>query len=193
MKLYHYNTNSLEVLSSTYHRDKQSNRTDDPYDYRKNISFFMEPVPRNLASILNHEHKFWKKGITLIEHEIDTSFIENDIYYRLVESTEKTKLIYEKQNWDIVRTNPELREVYIKQIDDLEKKLNLKSKGITNLIKVASKYKGIKKYYEDMYIRHKEHPEDGLMEKYAATVPHLMTYPKAEYIKVLNRKEISLR
>lgn len=203
MKLYHYNVQHLDFLQSLYGRgisdeDKKrlgewATKTDGPFAYTKNLSFFMEPIPLDLPEILHNEHTFWKSGLTLYEHVVDTKEFVHDIPYRLVEAAEKTDLIFRKQNWDLAENNPELTSFYKSQIADLEKELELEGTGVGNLVRVASRYKGIRNYYKEAYKLYKKFPKDNLISKYAACVPHLMVYPAEAKIKVSRVNEITLK
>ncbi len=202
MKLYHYNEKPLDILISLYGRGLNSedkkrlgdyvNETKDPYAYIKNLSFFLEPIPRNLPEILHNEHSFWTSGKELYQHIVDTSVFSRDVPYRLVESPEKTDLIYNKQNWTLAEKNPELATEYKRQITELEKELLLTGRGIYDLVKVASRYKGITEYYKKAYKLHKKFPEDNIISKYAACVPHLMVYTAMDKVKVSKINEFIL-
>lgn len=203
MRLYHYNTKQLDFLQSLYGRgiskeDKTrlgdlATETEGPFAYTKNLSFFMEPIPIDLPKILHNEHAFWSSGRVLFEHIIDTKEFPHDVPYRLVESTEKTDLIFNKQNWELAEGNPELTALYKKQLKDLEQELNLEGTGVSNLIRVASRYKGIRKNYKEAYKIYKRFPEDRLIEKYAACVPHLMVYTAEKKIRVSLVNEVILK
>lgn len=203
MKLYHYSQEEYTSLISIYGRgvsedDKKrlgewATKVEGPFAYTKSISFFMEPIPVDLPSILHNEHTFWVSGKTLCEHVVDVSALPADVPYRLVEASEKTDLIYRKQNWKIAEKNPELEALYKKQIKELEESLKLEGYGISGLKKLASRYMNIRKSYEELYKLHKKFPEDNLLSKYAALVPHLMVYTADHPVKVNRSYEVTLK
>lgn len=202
MKLYHYNTCQFDYLQSIYGRGITSkdrkrlgdyvNNSEGLYAYVKNLSFFMEPIPLDLPKILHNEHEFWLSGRMLFEHVVDTKDLNPNVPYRLVESTEKTDLIFNKQDWDRAERENELVTLYKTQIAELEEELELTGIGVSKMVKVASRYKNLRKSYQDAYKLYKKHPEDKLFSKYAACVPHLMIYTAKDKVKVESVKEIVL-
>lgn len=182
MLLYHYSKSKYENISSQIARSGSIVDNGDDFQYEKNVSLFLEPIPRNISKLLNGEHEFWKSGNTIYEYTVDVSKLPKHIPFKLVESYEKTDLIYKKQNWnwDDIKKNPKIREENLKEISDLEFSLGFKGFTKTMLIKAINKVLpklDMSKDYLLMYKRHKKHPEDELIKKYAPTVPHLMLYP----------------
>lgn len=166
----------------------------DPYDYKRNVSFFLEPIPRNLPSILHNEHNFWKSGVSLWEYVIDSRDLPKNVPFQLVESNEATELIYRKQDWSNVNDNPALIKKYKQELEQLKIELRLKGEGSTALEVIARKYsKGIANYYAEAYKLHKDNPEDGIMDKYAACVPHLMVYPGVQSVPYKECNPIKLK
>lgn len=192
MKLYHYAVTPFDHLMSRVAQGVGVWKPG-PWHYDKSISLFMEPIPRNLASILKHKHSFWRQGAMIIEHVIDSSEIPVDIFYHLVETPERTTLLYEKQNWSRVATDPSLKDKYLDEIDNMEISKGYKDRGRNNMIVAAKRYNtDIERYYRKMLELDKMNPEDGLLKKYAACVPHLMIYPDKAAIKVDSREIIRL-
>lgn len=192
MKFYHYATTTFDELRSKVASGSGSAEVD-PWHYNKHISLFMEPIPRDLASILQHKHTFWRKGVVLIEHVIDSKDIPADIYYYLTETPEKTNLLYVTQDWSKVTQTNDLREQYIAEINTMETRKLYRGRGRNNLVMAARNFmSGIGKYYKQMLDLHIKHPEDKLMDKYAACVPHVMIYPNMAPIKVSEVNEIQL-
>lgn len=190
MFLYHYNTKRLPVLASQFARGvstttvKGADDISSPFYYGKNLSFFFEPMPENIGTILHQEHDFWKRGQVVYEHIIDINQLPIDVPYRIVETYAKTKLMYEEQHWDMIGVKPGLRDEYMEEIRNLEERNGYigfgreKLKGVLKTLPYD-----IIKDYEDLYKRSKAYPEDNLLEKYAATVPHLMAYTAEHKIK----------
>ncbi len=183
MKLYHYNSKKLKTVKSraALDLDKPEAATEgvegDPFNYIKSTSWFMEPIPRDLPSILHGEHEYWKPGIVLYEHIIDINDLPDDVYYHLVESHARTELM-NKQPWDRVSGDRgSLRSKLIRELDDLELKLGLKGQGRDNLKEIIrTTPRDIRKDYKALYDTWVKEQDPGLMRRYASGVPHLMLY-----------------
>lgn len=172
----------------------QNSHAPDLYDYKRSVSLFLEPIPKNLPSILHDEHKFWKSGISLWEYTIDSRDLPKKVPYMLAEAPEVTDLIYNKQDWTSADSNPALVKKYKQDVEKLRLELHLKGEGSTALEIIARKYsKGIANYYAEAYKLHKDNPEDGIMDKYAACVPHLMVYPGVQYVDYKECNPIKLK
>ena len=203
MKLYHYNTQTLDELKSLYARGLEKEgytaKDSNPRAYNKSISFFFEPIPLDIGKILNNEHSFWKRGQVLIEHVIDLNSLPVDVPYRITESREVIDLLYNKQNWQLVAEGEplaaeRLRKQYIKEIRDLEISKFYWGDGIDNLKKGLRNIKyDIREDYKNMYKLHKLHPDDHFMSRYASSVPHLMAYVGEHHIPILETKRIVLQ
>ncbi len=172
----------------------QKSHAPEAFDYRRSVSMFLEPIPRNLASIFNGEHQFWKPGIELWEYTIDSRDLPKKIPFKLHESPEVIDLIYNKQDWDSAKENPKLVEKYSNDIDRLMFELGLSGEGIAHMEVAARKYnRGIEKYYREAYELHKKYPEDKILQKYASCVPHFMIYPGVQFISYKERQQIKLK
>lgn len=202
MLLYHYSHKHFKELRSMFARSlekegfelKEENKgtIKEKFAYNKNISFFLEPIPRDLPSLLNHEHGFWKKGTVVYEHIVKLDSLPKDIHYRLVESRLVIDMIFNKQNWDLVENNPRLKQRYLDEIKslELEKKYigySLKDlkQGILNLPH------DIREDYKQAYVLAKANPEMDMLSKYAAGVSHLMAYVAKIPIKVERSSKIT--
>ncbi len=178
MKLYHYNTSCLDVLSSQVQRGLVKDNGD-IWQYGKNLSFFIKELPINLPEVLNNKHKFWTKGAQIWCHVIDVSVFPTNITYRLMESPEKIKLLYKTQDWSSIEGDSELAALYRKQIFDMEKAQGYMGRSRNGLVRALNKFKDMDtvSYYKHMAALDILYPEDKLMDKYAACVPHVMVYP----------------
>lgn len=179
--LYHYGSEKYSQLSSLYARKKEKEGfksiLDDPYAYNKHISFFLEPVPDNLPSILNNEHEFWAKGRVVYEHRVNIDSLPEDVFYRIVETHAKTDLIFNHQDWEKVARNPKLKSQYLRQIKDLEELNGYRGQGLDKLKKVIKTLPyDIAEDFANLYKFSLKYPEDDFLAKYAANVPHLMAY-----------------
>lgn len=193
MKLYHYSPIELTELKSRIAQGIKSAGDHGIKGYASSISFFLEPIPLDIAEILKHEHDFWISGRELYQHEIDSNDLPLNVDFILVETPDKTKLLYDEQDWTKAEGNPELVKQYKQEIEDLENKKGYRGKGRMKLVQVCKPFtKGISKYYQDMYKLHCKYPEDNLIKKYAATVPHLMVYVGRDSIPVTMAKKITL-
>ena len=96
MKLYHYNPVEFSELKSMIAQGIKNVGDNSIKGYSSSISFFLEPIPRDIVEILKHEHDFWVSGRDLYEHVIDTNDLPLDVEYVLTETPDKTKLLYEE-------------------------------------------------------------------------------------------------
>lgn len=193
MKLYHYNATEFSELKSKIAQGIKGAGDHGIKGYASSISFFLEPIPRDIAVILKHEHDFWVSGRDLYEHVIDTNDLPLDVEYVLTETPDKTKLLYEEQDWTKAKNNPELVKQYKQEIKDLEEKKGYAGKGRLKLVQTCRPFThGISQHYKQMYKLHHKYPEDQLMNKYAACVPHLMVYVGKRSIPVSECNLITL-
>lgn len=186
--LYHYSVERYTELSSLASRGLQKEGFDsnssDPYAYNKSISFFFEPIPLDIPEILHNKHKFWVSGTQLYQYEISTSQLKEQTPYLLAEGEEIVDLVYNKQDWSKVEDNPSLISKYKEEIRALELSLGYRGLKLDNLIKASKKYQsGIRERYKALYELNLKYPEDNLLDKYAATVPHVMLYTDKLKIK----------
>lgn len=196
--LYHYSVEKYDSLKSLSARELQKegfvSNEQDPFAYNKSISFFFEPIPLDLPEILNNEHNFWKSGTRLYQYEISTSQLEEDVPYLLTESEEIIDTLYNKQDWSKAKGQPEIVKQYKAELKELETRLRYKGTGVDNLIRVAKKYRtGIREKYKALYQLHLKNPEDGLLDKYAACVPHVMIYVDKQVLKPQRVQRIRLK
>ena len=190
MKFYHYNTEEFDALLSIAIRGK-GDIGNNPRAYNRNISLFLEPLPLNVAEIFNNTHEFYRSGLTLIEHVVDSSAIPLDVLYTLTETPEKVALLYGSQQW-YEGMPTELIDANKKEIEDMEIDKGYIGQGRMNIIKACrSVPKGIEKYFRKSAKLHEKFPDDKINEKYAANVPHLIIYPK-DKINVQSTKPITL-
>lgn len=170
----------------------------DKFDYDRNISLFMEPIPLDIAKIYQNRHRFWKSGLELYQYEVPLENLPVEIVFRLVESPEKNELVYRKQNWDLVKdSNDPLIEQYRTEILKLEERLGYRGHGRGNLSKAARKFqKGIKGYMNEaikLAYEFDDNLEETVFSRYAQCVPHLMIYPGYKEINYSNVTKIKLK
>jgi hypothetical protein len=145
--------------------------------YSEHISFFFEPIPATLLpTIFPKDHPAWAKGNTLYEHIVDLSTLPVVFDYDVVESTKFLALFDRfsiENNW--VDDNPDLLKKWMILEDQMLRKWGergnqlsvLKTKVAENQGIIAAKYIALSKRDDFEYNRY----------KYAACVPHLMSYP----------------
>ena len=193
MLLYHYSVEEYSHLLSLKGQKKEEDK-DYSGNYSDSISFFLEPIPRNIASILKHKHKFWKSGAEIYEHVIDTNVFYPDLKYVITETPEKTHLLYNVQVWDKKTITPDLIKQYKLEISDMQEKKGYRGEGKDNFLKAAKKFNhGIAGYYREMVKLDAKYPEDKLMDKYAACVPHAMLYVGEQKVQVATSRLIKLK
>ena len=184
MKLYHYSKDLYVVLMSgnksgkfskkeMLENTKWANDTHRPGPYGDSISFFFDPIPADIiGKLYNGGNDFWIDGNTIYEYIIDTSQLEHNILFSLVESPTD---VSDLDNTKWIDTDEFLRS-YIAAKEDKKRKNGETSTGIVNLEKQIRKYIGTTK---KSYINASKRPDfKENITKYAANVPHLMLYPK---------------
>lgn len=218
MKLYHYATMQFDDLRSRLAQGKgklfildrmpqllhnlqgdlaiqlDKVRPKDEWSYERSISLFLEPIPLDIAKIYKGEHTIWQSGAEFVQYEVDVFELPAGIPFRLVESPEKVKLIYEKQDWEAAKEDKSLIAKYVKEIHDKEKAYGYIGHGHTDLIKTAKRFqKKTRQSMEKAAELALQYPEDNLFQKYAACVPHLMIYPGYKPIEYSDSKTIKLK
>lgn len=175
--LYHYASASKGLFKSLQtERHRLKNTKEDFPSYLDHVSFMFERPPFEKIAMLyqkkGHTHPFWYMGHRLNEYIVDLDQFKTtkDIFYKIVETPEQTKLYYD----DSVSVSVYQRELnkLIEQygyegntIHDLKKAwLNLKSRMPNNWML---------EHYATLM---KTTNFDDNKNKYAPTVPHLMFY-----------------
>lgn len=175
MYLYHYNLNRLKDIRSLKLQDKKSD-VEWYENYSSSVSFFFEPIPRDLPSIFEGKSKQWIAGSQLYEHVIDIDDIEEDIKFHITETPEKTRLLFYKQDWSKVKKGNGLRDKYLQEIEDMENKKGYRGEGLNDFVKAALPFKsGIRQYYIKAITLAQQEPL--IYDLYAGTVPHVMLFP----------------
>ena len=166
----------------------------DEWSYDRSISLFIAPLPLDIANIYGGLHELWKSGEQFVEYELDLDNIPAGCAWRLVESPEKTKLLYETQDWEAVKDDKSLIAKYVKEIRAKEERMGYIGHGRESLEKVVKKFnKRTREYMEKAYKIALGYPEDGGFKKYAASVPHIMIYPGHKPVEYETNKLITLK
>lgn len=165
----------------------------DEYSYDRHVSLFLEPIPLDLAKIFKGQHKYWRSGLELFEYTIHLDDLPKDIRFIMEETPDKTRLLYEVQDWGSAKTNPSLVLKFKAEVIELQQENGYIGYGVNALVKVCRHFnKGIRHYYQLSENLAKRFPEDGIQAKYAACVPHLMVYPGYRSIKISETKKVVL-
>lgn len=166
----------------------------DEWGYERSISLFIEPIPLDIASIYKDEHELWKTGLEFVQYEIDLYKLPSGIPWRLCESPEKTKLLYEIQDWEAAEKNKDLIPKYLKEIKDKEEAMGYIGHGRESLEKICKSFnRKTRQYMERAAYIALQYPEDGGFKKYAACVPHVMIYPGHKPVEYSSLKRIVLK
>lgn len=164
------------------------------WTYDRSISLFISPIPLDIAKIYKDQHELWQSGLEIYQYEVGIDNLPPGIGFRLVESPEKTKLLYEKQDWEKANEDKTLIPKYLKEIQDKEKSCGYIGYGREKLLKVSEPFrKHTRRYMEKAADIALEYPEDGGFKKYAACVPHVMIYPGHKPIEYSDVKLITLK
>lgn len=219
MKLYHYSSESHSVLKSRLRQGKmqiiKSERKPDlmkkmesgllqaldvldlipSWHYDRSISFFLEPIPLDIAKLYKGKHSFWKSGVELFEHVTTINHLAFDPFYYLAETPKKIEFLYEKQDWDSIEDadDPKIK-TFLKEIQKMEKREHYRWKGRKEMLRVSKPFIGkARGFIEQAAKLAEKYPDDGIMNKYAACVPHLMIYSGIDGIEVDNVSKITLK
>ena len=169
-------------------------RLKDEWSYERSISLFLEPVPLDIAGIYKDQHEFWQSGRELVQYEVDLKDLPAGIAWRLVESPEKTKLLYETQDWEATKKDKTLIPQYVKEVKDKEKSMGYVGHGHVSLERITKKFnRKTRRFMEQATEIALQYPEDGGFKKYAACVPHVMIYPGYKPVDYVETKTITLK
>ncbi len=141
--------------------------------YVDNISFFIDPLHLSkMPDYYNDSHPFYKHGKECFEYEVDTADLDDSITYHLVESPEKTAMVYDPSIDDAE---------YYKRMDEYHRELKYIGNNVNDLDEVINKFKGT---IDGYFAKVRSYPDfEKFKNKYAACVPHLMLYPKSGQVK----------
>lgn len=188
MRLYHYAPDRFASLQTrrksglaSADEIKRSEESAKKYlsegAYVDHISFFFDPIPsKTLANIYGPTHRAWAKGTKLFEYVVEVSALGHDVLYRVVESARKTAFLdkfSEDNNWE--NDDPAVLMKYIKEINTLQRKWGELGTGLVSLERQIALNVG--KTEQAYVIASQREDFEWGREKYAANVPHLMTYP----------------
>ena len=171
------------------------------YDMSRSISFFLEPIPDDIAKLFNNKHAYWQSGKKLYEYKVELStwiqrILETGTFpYRVTGSQEVRDLVFNKQDWGSVADAKDAYK-YEKEILSLEKKLDyygIWGVGIKKAIDRASR-EGIKKSIEtSVKILTEAGRETELYKEKAPWIPNLVIFPGFKPVSYDDYREIILK
>ena len=143
----------------------------------EHISFFMEPVPLDIiAKSFKGSHPFWKSGNILFEHRVKIESL-TDFYYQIVESP---LVVAMRDNFPDVEETDEMMGGYYRALKEIQISVLERGDSVKNFLRIQKAYEGkVRECFQKLPLR-KDFEE--IKDKYAATVPHVMIYPKSGII-----------
>lgn len=194
MLFYHYSTEQYAELKSLSAQQGSMPKTIRMYG--NSISLFIEPLPLIVADIFRQEHSIYRSHKEFYEHVLDSNDLPLNIDWHITETPEKVDLLYNKQKWYEGMSEDEIRSNKL-EIVEMENKQRYNGVGRLSLVKrlKESRFfssKSMEQYFKEAQHLNANNPEDKILEKYAACVPHVMIYPCMKPIEVKSSKLIEL-
>lgn len=142
-----------------------------PGAYGDHVSCFLEPVPLDIiARCFNHKNPFWKSGSVVYQHVFKIK--KEHLPFQVLEVPEKTEMYYDPSVDD---------DEYFARLTEIYATI-YKGTTLADLERIAKHLKGsVRKQYSLLKTRPNA---EKLMQKYAATVPHVALYPKGGVIEL---------
>lgn len=192
-KLYHYSKEKYDILKTLefqrkiteeeYRKARESLIKSNgvlPGYYFQHISFFFDPIPRDVYKYFNNNHHVWTKGNKLYEYEVYVDDIKK-FKYHIVETPDIVELIYDESVTD---------EDFYKSYEELT--LNkYTGSNAKDLYEASYEFIGETSNYYKKAFKLDSKKEQRM--KYAAGVPHVMIYPDSGLIKYRSVNEIILK
>lgn len=192
-KLYHYSKEKYDILKTLefqrkiteeeYRKARESLIKSNgvlPGYYFQHISFFFDPIPRDVYKYFNNNHPVWTKGNKLYEYEVYVDDIKK-FKYHIVETPDIVELIYDESVTD---------EDFYKSYEELT--LNkYTGSNAKDLYEASYEFIGETSNYYKKAFKLDSKKEQRM--KYAAGVPHVMIYPDSGLIKYRSVNEIILK
>jgi hypothetical protein len=155
--------------------------------YLDHISFFIDPIPRNLPEMSKNKHTLWKRGVQMYEHQVILD--GTDFVFDIVATPEHLELM-EAESSDIDWSNQEsISDYFLK-----ERKISIKNgycgSGTDELKRGLLKFQGKTEHYFKQMFKRKLTSE---LRQYAARVPHVMIYSKTGNLPVFSSTRIKLK
>ncbi len=198
MKLYHYSDNRLRTIKTKgaqgrvsklemKEADKIAGFMEEVGPYYKHLSFFFDPIPRNIAEIFGKGHNFWFEGNVIYEHVVDA----NDLIpfkWHLMEMSETIQLA-DTMKWG-EGVSREQRRLQIRELNRHDKAKGYVGETLESLEDAIEELDVVTA--EAFIAERKRDKNRESFQQYAAGVPHLMIYPDDGMVKPISIKEITL-
>lgn len=171
------------------------------YNLDRSISFFLEPIPLDIAKLFDNKHAFWQSGMEIYEYKVDLStwiqrLLELGTFpYRVSGSQEVRDLIFSKQDWGSV-SEPKDAYKYEKEIIALEKRLDyygIWGVGIKKAIDKASREGLVKSIKESKKALVNAGREVEFYKEKAPWIPQLTIYPGFKPVSYDSYRKIKLK
>lgn len=198
MKLYHYSDTRLTYIKTKgaqgkvsklemKEADKIAEFMEEVGPYYKHLSFFFDPIPRNIAEIFGKGHNFWFEGNVIYEHVVDA----NDLIpfkWHLMEMGETIQLA-DTMKWG-EGVSREQRRLQIRELNRHDKTKGYVGETLESLEDAIEELDVVTA--EAFIAERKRDKNRESFQQYAAGVPHLMIYPEVGMVKPISIKEITL-
>ena len=198
MKLYHYSDTRLTYIKTKgaqgrvsklemKEADKIAGFMEEVGPYYKHLSFFFDPIPRNIAEIFGKGHNFWFEGNVIYEHVVDA----NDLIpfkWHLMEMSETIQLA-DTMKWG-EGVSREQRRLQIRELNRHDKAKGFVGETLESLEEAIEELDVVTA--EAFIAERKRDKNRESFQQYAAGVPHLMIYPEVGMVKPISIKEITL-
>lgn len=198
MKLYHYSDTCLTYIKTKgaqgkvsklemKEADKLAEFMEEVGPYYKHLSFFFDPIPRNIAEIFGKGHSFWFEGNVIYEHVVDA----NDLIpfkWHLMEMSETIQLA-DTMKWG-EGVSREQRRLQIRELNRHDKAKGFVGETLESLEDAIEELDVVTA--EAFIAERKRDKNRESFQQYAAGVPHLMIYPEVGMVKPISIKEITL-
>lgn len=198
MKLYHYSDTRLTYIKTKgaqgkvsklemKEADKIAEFMEEVGPYYKHLSFFFDPIPRNIAEIFGKGHNFWFEGNVIYEHVVDA----NDLIpfkWHLMEMSESIQLA-DTMKWG-EGVSREQRRLQIRELNRHDKDKGFVGETLESLEDAIEELDVVTA--EAFIAERKRDKNRESFQQYAAGVPHLMIYPDDGMVKPISIKEITL-
>ena len=198
MKLYHYAVTKLPMIKSKgaqgivsklemKEADRLAKEMEEVGPYYQHLSFFFDPIPRNIAKIFGKGHNFWFEGNVIYEHVVDADDLI-PFKWHLMEMQETINLA-DTMVWG----EGVSREQRRLQIRELNKHDRLKGFMGENLESMEEAIEELDIVTIEAFIAERKRDKNReSFQQYAAGVPHLMIYPENGMVKPRSVKELIL-
>lgn len=209
MKLYHYAANPFEYLKTKRlqggmtadqikEAEVRSQRLGTIAPYIDHISFFFDPLPMTLLAEIfkvngkyKEPHRVWVKGNVLYEHVIETDSLDPHCLWEVVESLKSIAFFddfVEKHNW--VDDDPAILKLYLEKAKENAIAWGERGNGLPGLMRQIKANQNVtEKAYQAAW-RRQDFAENRM--KYAASVPHLMFYPRGGEVPVSQINKVTV-